>query len=194
MAADILLYDSELVPVGKDQIQHIEIARDIATAFNHAYGEEILVLPKPAIQEEAMTVPGTDGTKMSKSYNNFIDIFSEEKALRKVVMSIKTDSTPLEEPKDPDTDTVYKLYRLLATPEETKELGDLYRGGNFGYGTAKQMLFEKIMGRYSGLRKSYTELMEHPEEIERVLSLGAEKARTIAQKVLSRVKPLVGFS
>jgi tryptophanyl-tRNA synthetase len=193
MAADILLYDSEFVPVGKDQIQHIEIARDIASTFNNTYKKDVLVLPEPAVQPEAMTIPGTDGAKMSKSYGNFIDIFLDDKALRKVVMSIKTDSTPLEEPKETEGDTTFKLFSLIASPEETNKLAALYAGGNFGYGNAKQMLFDKILERFGESRLRYHELMSRPEEIDAILKVGADKARKIAVSVLDRVKPLVGF-
>lgn len=193
MAADILLYDSQFVPVGKDQIQHIEIARDIASAFNNTYKEEILVLPEAAVQKEAMTVPGVDGAKMSKSYGNYIDVYLDDKAIRKMVMSIITDSTPLEEPKKTEGDTVYKLYQLLASELETARLAELYAGGNFGYGHAKQMLFEKILDRFSDARQRYNTLMSNPAEIDQVLEIGSSKARAIAQSVLNRVKPYVGF-
>jgi len=193
MAADILLYDSEFVPVGKDQIQHIEIARDIASTFNNTYQKEVLTLPQPAVQAEAMTVPGTDGAKMSKSYGNYIDIYLEEKALRKVIMSIKTDSTPLEEPKNTEGDTTFKIYSLVASAEETSKLAELYTGGNFGFGHAKQMLFEKIMEKFGDARERYAELMSKPEELDAILKIGADKARKIAVDVLARVKPLVGF-
>lgn len=193
MAADILLYDSEFVPVGKDQIQHIEIARDIAGSVHFHYKTDVFTLPKAAVQPESMTVPGTDGAKMSKSYGNFIDIFQDEKAVRKVIMSIKTDSTPLEEPKSTENDTVFTLYKLVASPEETQALAERYAGGNFGYGQAKQMLFEKIMERYQEVRTRYFDLMANREEIEHVLQIGAAKASVIADSVLARVKPLVGF-
>lgn len=193
MAADILLYDSQFVPVGKDQIQHIEIARDIASHFNNTYKTDAFVLPEAVVQPDAMTIPGTDGQKMSKSYGNFIDIYLDEKALRKVVMSIKTDSTPLEEPKNTEGDTVFRLYSLLATAEQTAELKRLYEGGNFGYGTAKQMLFEKILERFGSARERYAELMAHPEEIEKQLAYGAAKARAIAVPVLKRITQLTGF-
>jgi tryptophanyl-tRNA synthetase len=193
MAADILLYDTEMVPVGKDQIQHIEIARDIASAFNNIYKSETFVLPEAAVRSEAMTIPGLDGAKMSKSYGNFIDIYLEEKKLRKVVMSIKTDSTPLEEPKNTEGDTTFKLYSLLASETEIQELKTLYEGGNFGYGTAKQMLFDKIMERFSPARARYQDLMANPDELEAILKIGADKARKIAQPVLERAKKLTGF-
>ncbi len=193
MAADILLYDTELVPVGKDQVQHIEIARDIAAAFNRHYNTEALVLPEAALQKDSMTIPGTDGAKMSKSYGNFIDVFAEEKQLRKTIMGIKTDSTPLEEPKDPSNDTVYALYKLIATEAESENLAALYRGGNFGYGQAKQMLFEKTMEYFQESRERYFNLMANPEEIEKILEAGSSKAKKKAIEVLKRVKDLTGF-
>jgi tryptophanyl-tRNA synthetase len=193
MAADILLYDTEMVPVGKDQIQHIEIARDIASAFNRHYNTEALVLPEAALQKDSMTIPGTDGAKMSKSYGNFIDVFAEEKQLRKTIMGIKTDSTPLEEPKDPSNDTVYALYKLIATEAESENLAALYRGGNFGYGHAKQMLFEKTMEFFEESRDRYFNLMANPEEIEKILEAGSARAKMKATEVLKRVKDLTGF-
>ena len=193
MAADILLYDTEFVPVGKDQIQHIEIARDIASAFNNAYKQDVLTLPTPALQQDSMLVPGTDGGKMSKSYGNYIDIYLDDKALRKVVMSILTDSTPLEDPKQTEGDTTFKLYSLLASEAETTHLASLYAGGNFGYGHAKQMLFEKILDHFQDARARYASLMSKPEEIDAILAIGAEKARSIATNVLNRVTPLTGF-
>jgi len=193
MAADILLYDTQLVPVGKDQVQHIEIASDIARAFNFTYKTDALVLPEAAVRPEAMTIPGTDGAKMSKSYGNFIDIYLEEKALRKVIMSIKTDSTPLEEPKNTERDTTFTLYSLLATKEETEHLKSLYEKGNFGYGIAKQMLFEKILERFGPAREKYAALMADPQKLDLILAIGAAKASKIASSVLQRVKPLTGF-
>lgn len=193
MAADILLYDTDFVPVGKDQIQHIEMARDIASAFNRNYKTDCLILPEPAIQAESMTVPGTDGQKMSKSYGNFIDIFQDDKALRKVVMSIKTDSTALEDPKDPDTDITFKLYSLMASEEEIASLRASYLGGNFGYGAAKQIFYDKLLSHFGEVRSRYAELMADPEKLDAILKIGAEKASIIATRVLSRIKPLVGF-
>ncbi|MDQ3292026.1 MAG: tryptophan--tRNA ligase, partial [Bacteroidota bacterium] len=154
MAADIILYDAELVPVGKDQMQHLEIARDIATAFNNTYGETF-VIPQGKIDETVMTVPGTDGTKMSKSYGNIIDIFVEDKPLRKTVMSIISDSKTLEEPKVPEQDTTFTLYSLLATPEETETMRQNYIGGNYGYGHAKQALYELIVRKFKKERELF---------------------------------------
>jgi tryptophanyl-tRNA synthetase len=192
-AADILLYDANFVPVGKDQQQHLEISRDIATAFNRQYGE-VLVVPEARIDETVMTIPGTDGQKMSKSYNNYIDIFLPEKQLRKVVMSIITNSTPLEAPKNPDTDNVFKLYSLIATPQETLQLREKYLAGNYGYGHAKQELFELLLRTYSKEREIFNYYMKHLPELEKRLEAGEEKARAIANQVLNRVRAKLGFN
>lgn len=192
MAADILLYDANFVPVGKDQRQHLEIARDIATAFNSYYGETF-VLPEARIEEKLMTIPGTDGQKMSKSYGNIIDIFSSEKDLLKQIKSIKTDSTPMESPKDPDKDNVFAIYNLLGDPDETESLRGKYLAGNFGYGHAKQALYELIIEKYSKQREAYNFFMSNPDELEKKLLKGEEKARVIAQQVLDRVRKKIGF-
>ncbi|UII24865.1 tryptophan--tRNA ligase [Fulvivirga maritima] len=192
MAADILLYDAEQVPVGKDQKQHLEMSRDIASSFNNQYGETF-VLPEPRIDENVMTIPGTDGQKMSKSYGNTIDIFLADKPLRKRVMAIVTDSTPLEEPKDPDTCNVFAIYKLVATPEQTEALRQKYLGGNFGYGHAKQELYELLVAKYEEPRKIFNYYMENPEELDAKLKKGEEKAREIAIKVLARVREKLGF-
>jgi tryptophanyl-tRNA synthetase len=192
MAADILLYDAAFVPVGKDQRQHLEITRDIATTFNNKYGE-VFVVPEAMIDEKVMTIPGTDGQKMSKSYNNFIDIFLPEKQLKKQVMSIVTDSKGLEEPKDPETDNVFKIYSLVATPEQTESLREKYLAGNFGYGHAKTELLNVILQRFAKERELFDHYMSNPDELERVLLKGAEKARTIGSKTLQRVKEKIGF-
>lgn len=192
MAADILLYDAEIVPVGKDQQQHLEMTRDIAGSFNHAYGDT-LVLPEAQIDKRVMTIPGTDGQKMSKSYNNFIDIFLPEKKLRKQIMGIVTDSTPLEDPKDWSTCNVFKLYQLLGSESQISDLKAQYEGGNFGYGHAKQALFELILEHFSNERERFDYLMENTYEIEAELLKGAEKARVIAQSVLQRVRKKVGY-
>ncbi len=193
MTADILLYSADLVPVGKDQLQHLEMARDIATAFNHQMGEEILVLPEPRISEAVKIIPGIDGQKMSKSYNNFIDIFLPEKELKKVVNSIVTDSTPLEEPKDPDTCNVFKLYSLMATSEQINALRALYLGGNFGYGHAKKALLDLILEKFAKERIDFDAFMSNPEEIEKNLAAGEEKAKAVAMKLLNRVREKLGF-
>jgi len=192
MAADIVLYDADIVPVGKDQKQHLEMTRDIAGSFNSQYGET-LVLPEARIDESVMTIPGTDGQKMSKSYNNTIDIFMAEKPLKKNVMSIITDSTPLEEPKNPDTCNVFALYQLLASPEQTQKMRGNYEGGNYGYGHAKKALLELILDRFSNERKTFSQLMEDPAEINRLLEQGEHKAASIADEVLSRVRERLGY-
>ncbi len=192
MAADIILYDADVVPVGKDQLQHLEITRDIANSFNHQFGETF-VIPQAKIDESIMTIPGIDGQKMSKSYNNFIDIFLPEKQLRKVVMSIITDSTPLEEPKDPDTCNVFAIYKLLASSEEVDTLKQRYLAGNFGYGHAKQALFETIRDKFAEERKAYNYYMENGSELNRKLEEGEEKARAIAAQTMSKVRKKLGF-
>lgn len=192
MAADILLYGANFVPVGKDQIQHLEMTRDIASSLNHKYGET-LVIPEAKIDENVMIVPGTDGQKMSKSYNNFIDIFLPEKKLRKQVMGIVTDSTPLEEPKDPDTDNVFALYKLLASPEQTETMRQNYLGGNYGYGHAKQALYELILENFKAEREKFNYYMENLPELDAELAKGADKARVVAQDVLARVRAKLGY-
>ena len=193
MTADILLYDADFVPVGKDQRQHLEIARDIATAFNNQYGETFVV-PAAKIEETVMTIPGTDGQKMSKSYGNIIDIFLPEKELLKQLKTIKTDSTPIESPKDPDHDNVFAIYSLLASDTERTSMREKYLAGNFGYGHAKQALYELVIDKFAAQRKRYAHLMSHPDELEYELSRGEEKAEVIANSVLKRVRQKVGFS
>jgi tryptophanyl-tRNA synthetase len=192
MAADILLYDAEIVPVGKDQMQHIEITRDVASRF-HAQMGETFVLPIGRVQEETMYVPGTDGAKMSKSKGNIINIFLDDKKLRKQIMAIETDSTPLEAPKNPDTCNVFALYKILASKEETEQMRKNYEGGNYGYGHAKQALFELIIERFSNERARYHYYMEHLSEIDAALANGAQKARLVATEVLERVRKKVGY-
>jgi tryptophanyl-tRNA synthetase len=193
MTADIILYDADIVPVGKDQKQHLEMARDIASSFNTQYGETFVV-PEARIEEQVMTIPGTDGQKMSKSYGNTIDIFLPEKELRKQVMGIVTDSTPMEAPKNPDTDTVFSLYRLVATAEETESLRQRYLAGNFGYGHAKQALFEIILTKYGKEREAFDFYMSNLPELNKKLEQGEAKARTIAHTVLSKVRQRLGFA
>ncbi len=192
MAADILLYDAEIVPVGKDQLQHLEMARDVANRLNHIVGPT-LVPPKAKIQEHTKLVPGIDGEKMSKSRDNIINIFLPDKKLRKQIMSIKTDSTPLEEPKDPDSDNVFALYKLLASEGQIAEMRMKYEGGNYGYGHAKQELYELIIDRFAIVRERYLHFMENKNEIDDALAIGAEKARKVAQEVLKRVRDKVGY-
>ncbi len=193
MAADIILYDAEYVPVGKDQKQHLEMARDIANTFNNMYGETF-VLPEPKIDENVMTIPGTDGQKMSKSYGNTLDLFIPDKQLRKQVMSIVTDSTPLEEPKNPDNDNVFALYSLLASPDQQQEMRKKYEGGNYGYGHAKQELFELIIEKYSKERALYDFYMSNLPELNKKLEEGEAKAREIARATLGKVRRKLGFA
>lgn len=192
MAADILLYDAEIVPVGKDQLQHLEITRDVAARFNHQMGETF-VLPQAKIQKNEQYIPGTDGQKMSKSKNNTINVFLEEKQLRKQIMQIKTDSTPLEDPKDPDSCTVFQLYQLMATPEATEALRSRYVAGGMGYGHAKTALFELLLERFKKERESFDFYYQNPEEVQIALAKGAQKARTVAQEVLLRVRSKIGY-
>jgi len=192
MAADILLYDANIVPVGKDQVQHLEITRDIASRFNHKYPNSF-VLPETKVDERVMIVPGTDGQKMSKSYNNFIDIFLSDKKLRKQIMGIKTDSTPMEDKKDAEVCNIYKIYKLLSTEEQATALFEKYAAGNYGYGHAKQELFELICDTYSVEREKFNQLMENKEIIDKELEKGAVKARLIAKEVLARVRKNIGY-
>ena len=192
MAADILLYKSTHVPVGKDQKQHLEITRDIAIRFNQTYGE-VFPVPEPVISEDVAVIPGTDGQKMSKSYNNTIPIFGDEKAIRKKIMSIQTDCKGMEEPKDPDSCNVFALYKLFATKEQQEELAAKYRAGNFGYGHAKQALFEIYMDHFAPMRKRRAELLADPGYVDKVLAEGAGRARDIARKTMDEVRRAVGL-
>jgi tryptophanyl-tRNA synthetase len=193
MAADILLYDAEIVPVGKDQKQHLEMTRDVAQKFNRTMGETFVV-PEIELREKTMYVPGTDGHKMSKSRDNVIDIFLPEKQLRKQIMRIVTDSTPLEAPKNPDTCHVFKLYELLADKNRTEQMRRNYLAGNYGYGHAKQALYELILEKFAGPRKKFKELEARPEYVEEVLREGAGKAEVKANEVLNRVRAKFHFT
>lgn len=192
MAADILLYDANIVPVGKDQLQHIEMTRDVASRF-HAKMGDTFVLPDAKIEEQVMIVPGTDGEKMSKSRNNFINIFLDDKKLRKQIMSIQTDSTPLEDPKDWKTCNCFAIYSLLASDKETETMKSNYEKGGYGYGHAKQALFELIVEKFAEPREKYHYYMNNLEEVDKALSVGAEKAKKVANNVLSRVREKVGY-
>ncbi len=192
MAADILLYDAELVPVGKDQLQHIEMTRDVASRF-HAKLGETFVMPDAKIQENTKLIPGLDGAKMSKSKNNIINIFLPEKKLRKQVMSIETDSTPMEDPKDPETCNVFALYRLMASSEEIAAMRANYKGGNYGYGHAKQALFELLLKEFGSAREKYDHYINNLTEIDEALAIGAAKAAAVADDVLQRVRTKLGY-
>ncbi len=192
MAADILLYQSNLVPVGKDQKQHLEITRDLAIRFNNEHGN-IFTIPEGFIPENVAVVPGIDGQKMSKSYNNTIPIFAPEKAMRKIIMSIVTDSTPMEEPKDPEKCNVVALYKLVASPEEVEAMKEKYRAGNYGYGHAKQALFERLWEYFAPMRAKRAELAANPDYVWGILKNGAERAAAEADKTLDKVRTAVGL-
>jgi tryptophanyl-tRNA synthetase len=192
MAADILLYDAEYVPVGKDQIQHLEITRDVASSFNHIYGETF-VIPEVKVDETVMTVPGIDGEKMSKSYGNTIDIFLPDKELLKRIKSIVSDSKGLEEPKDPATDNTFKLYALLASEEQIATMRQNYLAGGYGYGHAKQALYDLILTKYADPRERFHYYMSNLHEVDAKLAEGAAKARAIGGPVLQRVREKLGF-
>jgi tryptophanyl-tRNA synthetase len=191
-AADILLYDADLVPVGKDQKQHLEITRDVAGKINEAYGP-VFKLPEPDIPEDVATIPGLDGQKMSKSYGNTIDIFMDEKALRKRIMGIVTDSTPLEAPKDPEGSYLVELYRLFASPEQVEEMKASFRAGGTGYGHYKQQLFDTIWTYFAPMRQRREELLADPGQVDEILRRGADRASTVARETMDRVRTAVGL-
>ena len=193
MAADILLYDSQVVPVGADQVQHIEIARDVAQRFNHLYGEDLLTLPDARVLADMGKIPGTDGEKMSKSYNNTIEVFEAEKPLKKKIMSLKTDSTPVEAPKNPDTCNVFALYKLFATPEHQATLAARYRAGGMGYGEAKQALFELANAHFTEARARREALAKDAKTVDDILAAGAAKAREKGRVVLERCQRACGL-
>lgn len=192
MAADILLYDAEIVPVGKDQLQHLEMARDVGARFNHQMGQ-VFVLPQAKLQEDTKYVPGTDGQKMSKSRGNIINIFLPEKQLKKQIMSIETDSIPLEEPKNPDTDKVFSIYELIASQKETEFLRQKYLAGNFGYGHAKTELVNLILEKYKAEREKFEYYMNNLSELDAKLQEGAEKTRKVASETLKKVRLALGM-
>ena len=193
MAADILLYDAEVVPVGKDQKQHIEMTRDVATKFNLQHGDTFII-PEDAIAEDTKLIPGTDGHKMSKSRNNLIDIFLPDKKLRKQIMSIVSNSEALEDPKDPDSCNIFSLYSIIAAPDAIAEMRNNYENGGYGYGHAKQALYELILEKFEKERTSFQYLMHNQKEIEEALAVGAKKARKVAQEVIQRVRTKSGTS
>ncbi len=192
MAADILAYDANWVPVGADQVQHIEVCRDLATSFNHHF-EEVLVLPEARLLDDSAKVPGTDGEKMSKSYDNIIGIFEEEKPQKKKIMRIQTDSRPMEDPKDPESDHLFQLFRLLAPQEQIDEMADLYRKGGFGYGHVKKAIAEAAAEYFGEARERRRELEAKPEQVRDVLAAGAARARETASDVLARVESACGI-
>lgn len=193
MAADILAYDAEIVPVGVDQVQHIEVCRDLAGSFNHKFGE-VFVLPKARVLDNAAKVPGTDGEKMSKSYNNTIQIFEAPAVMRKQIMRITTDSRPMEQPKDPEQDHLYQLYSLFATPEQCQEMADLYRRGGFGYGHVKKALADAAESYFGKARERREYLASHMNEVAEILADGAQRARAKAREVLTRAQRACGLN
>lgn len=192
MAADILLYDATLVPVGKDQKQHVEMARDIAAKFNHVYGDTF-VLPEPSIREDVAVIPGTDGQKMSKSYANTIPLFGPEKTIQKAIMGIVTDSKGVEEPKDPETCTVFQIHRSFLSKGDASALADKYRAGGLGYGDAKKLFFTAYMDSFGSMRKKREELEKNPEYIQSVIESGLKKASAVAVPTMERVRKAVGL-
>ncbi|MGB6043207.1 MAG: tryptophan--tRNA ligase [Pirellulales bacterium] len=192
MAADILAYDSDTVPVGEDQGQHIEVCRDIAASFNHHFGE-VFVMPKAKILEDSSKVPGTDGEKMSKSYGNTLELFEDPKVLRKKIMRIQTDSRPMEEPKNPATDHLYQLFSLVATPSQREAMADTYRQGGFGYGEVKKALADAADTYFEASRSRRAELEGQPERVREILGDGAAAARKKASEVLNRVQEACGI-
>lgn len=193
MAADILLYQANFVPVGKDQKQHLEMTKDIGGAFNRTY-EEVFVMPEPLINEAVMTIPGVDGQKMSKSYNNYIDIFLPEKELNKVIKSIVSDSKALEEPKDPENDNTFKIFSLVGTKEQVEEMRKNYLAGGYGYGHAKKELYETILTRFAKPRELFNHYFEDKSALEAKLKAGEEKAELVAQKTINEVRKILGFA
>lgn len=191
MAADILLYQSNIVPVGRDQKQHVEVTRDIAERFNGVYGE-VFTIPEPETQDEVAVIPGIDGQKMSKSYGNTIEIFGEEKTLKKKVMSIMTDPTPVESPKDPDKSSIYQLYRLFAEAPKSAEMAEKFRAGGYGYGDAKKELFAGLWEYFRPFREKRAELAKDPAIADEIRKKGAGKARAVAMETLEKVRKLVG--
>lgn len=193
MAADILAYDADTVPVGEDQLQHIEVCRDLAASFNHHFGQ-VFVMPKGKILDSSAKVPGIDGEKMSKSYNNTLEVFEEPKAQRKKIMRITTDSRPMEEPKEPEVDHLYQLYKLVATDAELQAMADLYRRGGFGYGEVKKALADAAEHYFAEPRARRAELAAQPERVREILADGASRARTKAAQVLQRVQKACGIT
>lgn len=194
MAADILLYDSDVVPVGVDQVQHIEVTRDIAQRFNHTYKCEALKLPEPRVLDSSAKVPGLDGEKMSKSYNNTIELFDTPKRTKKRINSITTDSTPVEDPKDPESCSVFDLYKLFATQAQQDELAAKYRAGGMGYGEAKKTLYEAAMDHFGEARERREQLEKDPDTVEDILQQGARQAREVGRVVLDRVRSACGIA
>ena len=194
MASDILLYDANYVPVGRDQLQHLEMTRDVASRINHKHGETF-ILPEPILQKDAQLIPGTDGEKMSKSRNNTIDVFDNEKSIKKLInKNIITDNTPLEDSKDPNSSTVYKLFQLIASKESSDEMANKLLAGGYGWGHAKKELINEITNRFAPEREKFNHYMNHPKEVEDILQKGALKAKKVANATLNRVRKNLGYN
>jgi tryptophanyl-tRNA synthetase len=193
MAADILIYDSHLVPVGQDQKQHVEVTRDLAERFNSRYNQEVFVIPEPLILEEVAVVPGLDGRKMSKSYGNTIDIFDEPSVVKKKIMALKTDSAPVEAPKDPDSSSIFQLYRLFAPEAELGEMRERFSRGGVGYGELKKRTVELAVAYFAEAREKRQELLAHPERVREILAAGAAHARALARPTLERAREACGM-
>jgi tryptophanyl-tRNA synthetase len=193
MAADILIYDSDIVPVGQDQKQHLEMTRDMAQRFNQTYGEEVLKLPEPYILEDVAVVPGTDGQKMSKSYGNAISMFLPEKQIKKAVMKIVTDPTPVEDPKDPKS-VVFQLWNLFASAAEREEMAERAKAGGLGYGDVKKELLARLLDYFAPMRALRADFEKRPDDVEDILRDGAARARAIADPVLARCRRAAGFA
>ncbi|MCB9189183.1 MAG: tryptophan--tRNA ligase [Flavobacteriales bacterium] len=194
MAADILLYDAHYVPVGKDQLQHLEMTRDVASRINHHYEGDLLVVPEAKVQEDTMLIPGTDGEKMSKSRDNYLNVFWSDKELKNAInKKIITDATPLEDPKDPDSSTIMSLYRLVASPEQVNELEGKLRAGGYGWGHAKGDLHKAVIEKFGEAREKYNYFMANKHELDEVLAIGANKAREVAKQTLERVRNKMGY-
>ena len=192
MSADILIYDAKIVPVGKDQLQHLEMTRDVASRFNNLMGDTFII-PEAKIQDDSNYVTGTDGQKMSKSKNNIIDIFSDDRSLNKQIMKIQTKSLSVDEPKDPNECNIFKLYKLIADEENVKNLSTRYIKGKIGYGESKEILYNEILNKFAKNREKFSELMDNKDLVEELLISGAKKARVQAQKVLKRVRASIGY-
>ena len=194
MASDILLYDADFVPVGKDQLQHLEMTRDVASRINHKFGD-VFIIPEAKLQKDAQLIPGTDGEKMSKSRENTIDLFEDEKSIKKIInKNIITDNSPLEAPKDPNNSTVYNLYNLIATSEKSSEMAESLKAGGYGWGHAKKELIEELVKSFAPQREKFNHYVNHPQEVEDVLQKGALKAKKVADTTLSRVRESLGYN
>ena len=194
MASDILLYDADFVPVGKDQLQHLEMTRDVASRINHKFGD-VFIIPEAKLQKDTQLIPGTDGEKMSKSRENTIDLFADEKSIKKIInKNIITDNSPLEAPKDPNNSTVYHLYNLIASSEKSSKMAENLKAGGYGWGHAKKELIEELVKSFAPQREKFNHYINHPQEIEDILQKGALKAKKVADNTLNRIRESLGYN